>query len=32
MKVDSATGHDSYEAWRERDHDDLALAVALSVI
>jgi hypothetical protein len=25
----SSTGHDSYEAWRERDHDDLVLATAL---
>jgi hypothetical protein len=24
-------GHDTYEAWRERDHDDLVLAVALAV-
>ena len=23
------SGHDTYEAWREADHDDLALAVAL---
>jgi hypothetical protein len=22
--------HDSYEAWREGDHDDLVLSVALS--
>jgi hypothetical protein len=27
----SAAGHDSYEAWRERDHDDTVLAVALAV-
>ena len=26
----SASGHDSYAAWRERDHDDLVLAVALA--
>jgi hypothetical protein len=26
-----ATGHESPEAWRERDHDDLVLAVALAV-
>lgn len=25
----SASGHDSYEAWREKDHDDLVLAAAL---
>jgi len=27
----SASGHDSYEAWREGDHDDLVLALALAV-
>ncbi len=27
----SDAGHDSYAAWRERDHDDLVLAVALAV-
>jgi hypothetical protein len=26
----SATGHDSYAAWREQDHDDLVFAVALA--
>jgi len=26
----SQAGHDSYEAWREADHDDLVLAVALA--
>jgi hypothetical protein len=26
----SLGGHDSYEAWREQDHDDLVLAVALA--
>jgi len=26
----SAAGHDSYAAWREQDHDDLVLAVALA--
>lgn len=25
----SASGHDSYESWREKDHDDLVLAAAL---
>jgi hypothetical protein len=25
----SASGHDSYEAWREEDHDDLVLAACL---
>ena len=27
----SASGHDSYDAWRERIHDDLVLAAALAV-
>jgi hypothetical protein len=30
VKVSIATGHDSYEAWRESVHDDLVLAVALA--
>src|SRR5262249_23709643 len=30
VKVNTATGHESFEAWRERDHDDLVLAVALA--
>jgi hypothetical protein len=30
VKIDLRTGHDSYEAWREHDHDDLVLAVALA--
>ena len=25
----SASGHDSYEAWREGDHDDLVIALAM---
>ena len=29
-KIKLATGHDSYEAWREKDHDDLVLALALA--
>jgi hypothetical protein len=29
-KVNIATGLDSYEAWREEDHDDLVLAVAMA--
>jgi hypothetical protein len=29
VKINIATGHDSYEAWREGDHDDLVLAVAM---
>ncbi len=27
----SASGHDTYEAWREGDHDDLVLALSLAV-
>lgn len=27
----SLSGHDSYEAWREGDHDDLVLSCALAV-
>lgn len=30
LKVNLETGHDSYEAWRESNHDDLVLAVAMS--
>ena len=30
MTIDPATAHDSYAAWRERDHDDLVLALALA--
>ena len=30
VKISLSTGHDSYEAWREGDHDDLVLAVALA--
>jgi hypothetical protein len=30
-KLDSATGHDSYGAWREGQHDDLVLSVACAV-
>ena len=28
--VSLKTGHDSYEAWRESDHDDLVLATAMA--
>lgn len=28
-KINIKTAHDSYEAWREGDHDDLVLAVAI---
>jgi len=30
IKIDPATAHDSYSAWREADHDDLVLSVALA--
>ncbi len=30
-KIDLNTGNESFEAWRERDHDDLVLAVALAL-
>ncbi len=30
VKVNVRTAHDSYEAWRETDHDDLVLALALA--
>ena len=30
VKINISTGHDSYEAWREGDHDDLVLAVAMA--
>jgi hypothetical protein len=29
-KINLKTGHDSYEHWREGDHDDLVLACALA--
>src|SRR5215211_7434583 len=29
-KIDLKTAHDSYEHWRESDHDDLVLATALA--
>lgn len=29
VTIDARTRHDSYAAWRERDHDDLVLATAL---
>jgi len=31
VKIDMGTGHDSYSAWREKDHDDLVLATGLAV-
>jgi hypothetical protein len=30
LKINVATGHDSYEAWREGDHDDLVLSTSLA--
>ncbi len=30
VKIDPKTAHDSYEHWREGDHDDLVLAVAMA--
>lgn len=30
-KLDPATAHESFAAWREKDHDDLVLYVALAV-
>jgi hypothetical protein len=30
VKVNISTGGESFEAWRERDHDDLVLATALA--
>jgi hypothetical protein len=30
VRINLSTGHDSYEAWREGDHDDLVLAVAMA--
>jgi hypothetical protein len=29
VKINISTAHDSYEAWREGDHDDLVLSVAM---
>jgi hypothetical protein len=30
VKINVNTGHETYEAWREREHDDLVLATALA--
>jgi hypothetical protein len=30
VKIDPLTAHDSYSTWREAEHDDLVLAVALA--
>jgi hypothetical protein len=31
IKISIASGHDSYEHWREGDHDDVVLATAMAV-
>jgi len=31
VKIDVRTAHDTYGAWREGEHDDLVLAVAIAV-
>jgi hypothetical protein len=31
VRIDIGTGHDSYSAWREKDHDDLVLATVMAV-
>jgi hypothetical protein len=31
LKINITTGHDTYEAWRERDHDDLVLALCIGL-
>jgi hypothetical protein len=31
VRIDLGTGHDSYSAWREKDHDDLGLATAMAI-
>ena len=31
VTIDPVTAHDSYAAWRDRDHDDLVLASAVSL-
>jgi hypothetical protein len=31
VKINVATGSESFEAWRSREHDDLVLAVALAL-
>ncbi len=30
VRIDPKTAHDSYSAWREQDHDDLVLSVAMA--
>ena len=31
VTIDPTTAHDAYSAWRERDHDDVVLALALAL-
>lgn len=31
MKINLQTGHESFEAWRERDHDDIVLALCMGL-
>jgi hypothetical protein len=31
LKINIATGHDTYEGWREKDHDDLVLALCIAL-
>ena len=31
MKINQKTGHDSYEAWMEKIHDDLVISAAMAV-
>lgn len=31
VKVKASTGHESFEHWRSRDHDDLVLSVAMAL-
>ena len=31
LKINISTGHDGYEAWREGDHDDLILSLAMGL-
>ena len=30
VKINPETAHEGYSAWRERDHDDMVLSVALA--
>jgi hypothetical protein len=31
VKIDPQTAHDAYSAWREQDHDDVVLALAMAL-